>query len=188
MERKQHSSSNSSTTFFFSNFPDSHGEYDMLKLFQRWARVKEVFISRRLNRWGRRFGFVRFFNVENAVSLERDLDRCYIGNRKLYVNLSRYKRDGYECKGDEPKEFKGLRSGGDVHPHGLRKGKEVWREKRGKEGHMNGNITQSYADVVRKQTQDQWRGPSLTTKAQTLPWMTNSLVGRMSAELNFELL
>ena len=160
----------------------------MLKLFQRWARVKEVFISRRLNRWGRRFGFVRFFTVDNAVSLERDLDRYYIGNRKLYVNLPRYQRDGYERKRVEPKEFKGLRSGGDVHPNGQRKGKEVWREKSGKEGHMNGNVTQSYADVVRKRTQDQWRGPSLTTKALTLPWMTNSLVGRMTAELNFELL
>jgi len=160
VERKYYSSSSSSTTFFFSNFPDSHGEYDMLKLFQRWARFKEVFISRRLNRWGRRFGFVRFFNVENVVSLERDLDRCYIGNRKLYVNLPRYHRDGYERKGDESKELKGLGSGGgDVYHNGLRKGKEVWREKRGKEGHTNDNVTQLYANVVRKRTQDQWKGP-----------------------------
>jgi len=40
-----------STTFFFSNFPDNHGEYDMFRIFRKWARVKEVFISRRLNRW-----------------------------------------------------------------------------------------------------------------------------------------
>jgi len=122
------------------------------------------------------------------VSLERDLDRCYIGNRKLYVNLPRYKREGYERKGVEPKEFEGLSSGGDGHPNGQRKGKEVWREKRGKEGQMKGNITQSYANVVRKRKQDQWRGPSLSTKALTLPWMTNSLVGCMMNEFNFELL
>ena len=160
----------------------------MFKLFQRWARDKEVFISRRLNRWGRRFDFVRFFNVNNAASLERDLDLCYIGNRKLYVNLPRYQRDDFECKRAEHKDPKGLRNGGDVHPFGQRKGKEVWREKSGKEGHKNGTVTQSYADVVRKRTQDQWRGLSLTTKMVTLPWMTNSLVGRMTAELNFELL
>jgi len=40
-----------SSMFFFSNFPDSHGEYDMFRIFRKWARVKEVFISRRLNRW-----------------------------------------------------------------------------------------------------------------------------------------
>jgi len=98
VERKHHFSTDSSTTFFFLNFPNSHGEYEMLKLFQRWARVKEVFISRRLNRWGRRFGFVRFFYVENAVRLERDLDSLYIGNRKLNVNLPRYQRDRYGRK------------------------------------------------------------------------------------------
>jgi len=43
-------STKSCSTFFFSNFPSTHGEYDMLKIFQRWARVKEVFISGRRNR------------------------------------------------------------------------------------------------------------------------------------------
>jgi len=160
----------------------------MLKLFQRWARVKEVFISRRLNRWGRRFGFVRFFNVDNAVRLERELDRCYIGNRKLHVNLPRYKREGYERKGVEPNKFEGVSRGGDGQSNGQRKGKEVWREKRGKEDQTKGNTTHSYADVVRKRKQDQWRGPSLSTKALSLPWMNNSLVGRMMNEFNFELL
>ena len=32
------------STFFFSNFPGSRREIDMFKIFQRWARVKEVFI------------------------------------------------------------------------------------------------------------------------------------------------
>jgi len=49
------------STFFFSNFPDSHGEFKMFRIFQKWARVREVFISRRLNRWGRRFDFVKFY-------------------------------------------------------------------------------------------------------------------------------
>ena len=53
--------SNDFTTFLFSNFFSGFGEMDMLKIFQRWTRVKEVFISHRLNKWGRRFGFVRFF-------------------------------------------------------------------------------------------------------------------------------
>jgi len=60
-DRKSHKSSNNFTTLFFSNFPNGFGELDMIKIFQRWARVKEVFISHRLNKWGRRFKFVRFF-------------------------------------------------------------------------------------------------------------------------------
>jgi len=38
------------TTFFFSHFPNSFGERDMMKIFQRWGRVEEVFISNKLNR------------------------------------------------------------------------------------------------------------------------------------------
>jgi len=60
-DHKKQKSVDNTTSFFFSNFPHGFGELDMHKVFQRWARVKEVFISRRLNKWGRRFGFVRFF-------------------------------------------------------------------------------------------------------------------------------
>lgn len=67
----QHLPSGNHTTFFFSNFPNGYGEYDMIKIFQRWTRVKEVFIARRLNRSERRFGFVRFFDVSNVIRLEK---------------------------------------------------------------------------------------------------------------------
>jgi len=40
-----HGVANDCTTFFFSNFPSHYGELDMFKVFQKWARVKEVFIS-----------------------------------------------------------------------------------------------------------------------------------------------
>jgi len=42
--------SNDFTTFFFANFPNGYGELDMIKIFRRLVRVKEVFISRRLNK------------------------------------------------------------------------------------------------------------------------------------------
>ena len=84
------------STFFFSNFPGSRGEIDMFKMFQRWARVKEVCIVRKLNRWGRRFGFVSFLDVENVANLERELVWIYIGNMKIHVNIPRYKKVGVE--------------------------------------------------------------------------------------------
>jgi len=84
------------STFFFSNFPNGYGELDMTKVFQKWATVKEVFISRRPNKWGRRFGFVRFLDVKNVVRLEGDLDRIYIGTMKLHVNIPKYRRHQYE--------------------------------------------------------------------------------------------
>ena len=64
----------------------------MFRIFRKWARVKEVFISRRPNRWGRRYGFVRFYPGPNEGKLDKQLDRIYIGNFKLYVNFPKYRR------------------------------------------------------------------------------------------------
>jgi len=77
----------------------------MFRIFQKWARVKEVFISRHLNRWGRRFGFVRFFPVPNEVRLEKQLDQIYMGSLKLYVNLPKYRRTKHEKKHEKTKTF-----------------------------------------------------------------------------------
>jgi len=134
----------------FSNFLARCGEFDMIKIFQRWDRVKEVFISRRLKRWGRRFGFVRFFDVENVGRLETEHNQIHIGNMDLYVNILRYRRVDSEQKvgwprearkqqyehGDEP-----LKNNSKVvrkqHEYGYEsrknRSKEVWREKKGNE-------------------------------------------------------
>jgi len=96
--------SNDYTTFFFSNFPRGYGEMDMVKVFQRQARVKEVFISRRLNRWGRRFGFLRFFEVRNVGRLEKELDSLHVGNMKLHVNIPKYRRHQKEPVKEERRE------------------------------------------------------------------------------------
>jgi len=89
-----------------------------------------------------------------VVRLEKEMDRIYIGKMKLYVNLPRYRRMGYEPKDGASNV---VRAGRNVVAHSeiKRKSKEVWREKRGKEARKDVNVKQSYAEVVRKPTQDQ---------------------------------
>jgi len=81
------------TTFFFSHFPVNFGEKDLWKIFQRWGRLKEVFIARKLNKWGNGFGLVRFYDVRNVGRLEKELDSIRIGDMKLHVNVPRYIKD-----------------------------------------------------------------------------------------------
>jgi len=132
-----HGSSQDYTTFFFSNFPHGYTETDMLKVFQRWARVKEVFVSRRLNKWGRRFGFVRFFYVRNVRWLESELDQIIIGRtqeenvrygRRVMRNIDVEKRmeEGKEQQKENRsnKEKNGKQAWGE-------NGKQVWMEKQG---------------------------------------------------------
>jgi len=124
---------NDYTTFFFSNFLQGYGEMDMVKVFQRQARVKEVFISRRLNRCGRRFGFVRFFEVRNVGRLEKELDSLYVGNMKLHVNISKYRRHQKEPVKEARRE---RRDPYDERQRDSGKRKEVWVEKRGKRSYV----------------------------------------------------
>jgi len=174
------------TTFFCSNFSNGYGELDMHKVFKKWARVKEVFITRRLNKWGRRFGFVRFFEVGNVTSLEKELDQIYIGNKKLYVNIPRYQRHDSDpgkrlsmvTKNPSTMSYAGSRRW-DVEGPTARervRRKEVWVEKKG---------NNSYADVVKGGSWQEWKGPVITTQKQVLPWMENSAIGQFNTELDF---
>jgi len=55
--------------------------------------------------------------------------------------------------------------------------KEVWKEKKGKK---------LYVEAVRgSSSQEIWKGPIIETQKQILPWMGNSVVGHMIADLDF---
>jgi len=179
---------NDFTTFFFSNFSNGFGEMGMLKIFQRWTRVKEVFISRRLNWWGRRFGFVRFFDVRKVGKLERELDQIYVGNTKLNVNIPKYHRQQGECYRVERKDARQLNTvrpkyekmkTDDTFGNSTKKGEEVWEEKR---------ETKSYVEAVKGYARRDWKEVGFKTQTLTLPWMECSAVGLYKAGLNFELL
>ena len=158
--------------------------------------MKEVFISRRLNRWGRRFGFVILFDVENEGRLEREL-----GNMKLHVNIPKYRRDVAEQKAGRHREVSkqnafildnlknSFKEDKKPYEHGVRQGgtKGRWygekRKGRRSEGCTKG---QSYAEEVRRLAKEQWKGPVIDTQHQVLPWMVNSVVRHLSPDVNYD--
>jgi len=127
----------------------------MFNVFQKWARVKKVFISRKLNKWGRKFGFLIFFDVRNVGSMERELDQIYIGNMKLFVNIPKYRRHHLEPNRAERRESRTIntvrpRNYGKKHLEApalnkKKRRKKVWVEKKGKK--------KSFVDVVKGETQ-----------------------------------
>jgi len=64
----------------------------MWKIFRRWGKVNDVFISKRVNRRGHKFGFVRFTGVGNEQWLAKQLDNIWIGDQKLHSNLPKYRK------------------------------------------------------------------------------------------------
>ena len=79
--------------FFFSNFPDKATKSNLLKLFVRFGKVEEVFIPNKLDKWGRRFGFVKFKEVSNEEELGVRLEEVWMWKQRLKVNRSRFGRE-----------------------------------------------------------------------------------------------
>ncbi|KAG5069405.1 hypothetical protein JHK85_001782 [Glycine max] len=75
-----------------TRFPEDVTEKDLWVQFKRWGDVREVFISKKRNKGGRRYGFVRFSGVTDVHRLERQLDNLIVGGLKLYVNVPKYER------------------------------------------------------------------------------------------------
>ena len=84
---------NTTTPFFFSNFPDNATRSDLLKLFVRFGKVEEVFIPNKLDKWGRRFGFVKFKEVTNEEELGERLEEVWLWKKRLKVNRARFGRE-----------------------------------------------------------------------------------------------
>jgi hypothetical protein len=63
--------------------------------------VKEVFIPNNRNKYGKKFGLVRFERKIKHKELEVKLDNVFVGQMKLHVNLSRFNRDKVDMTGNE---------------------------------------------------------------------------------------
>ncbi|KAK2413385.1 zinc finger CCCH domain-containing protein [Trifolium repens] len=91
-----------STSFFFTNFPEELVWGDLWKLFSRYGSVCDVFIPKKVDKWGRKFGFVKFKEVkdEEVELLSKKLEDVWCEKFKLRINRARFgKGDIKEAKG-----------------------------------------------------------------------------------------
>jgi len=138
-----------------------------------------VFISRKLNRWGNRFGFVRFCDVKNISKLEAELDSIRIGSMKLYVNLPRYrKHGGYYHTQFVPQVPRAMPK--------VQQGKIVkqWRVK-------TSNQKQEKRINSKRNSQtskNEWKGRIISTQPLKLPWLEDNWVGILRDYMSMELL
>ncbi|GKV49125.1 hypothetical protein SLEP1_g55890 [Rubroshorea leprosula] len=99
---------------------------------------------KRRDRFGRRFGFVRFLEVKDKKEVERQLDQIWIGHTKLKANIPRFKEEDPNGK-KESKPKIGMQN----HPES----RPINNQMQGESGRRWGSRMvvphQSYADVLR---------------------------------------
>lgn len=79
--------------FLLHPFPGKLELLDLQKLFGMFGRVGEVFISKKMDRWGNRFGFVKFQDVVGEEDLGGRLEDVWWGDWRLKVNRARFGRE-----------------------------------------------------------------------------------------------
>lgn len=83
----------SSASFFFTSFPENMMARDLYEVFKEYGEVDGVIIPERRDRSGKRFGFVRFFEVVDDERMAVKLDNIFIGKEKLFVNVPYFQRN-----------------------------------------------------------------------------------------------
>ncbi|KAK9049452.1 hypothetical protein SSX86_031579 [Deinandra increscens subsp. villosa] len=79
------SESNGGVKFFVSNLPQGCSSADLSRVLKGYGDVKGTYIARKLDRLGKRFGFVTFNTGRNMNDLADDLKDAWIGSYKLYI-------------------------------------------------------------------------------------------------------
>jgi hypothetical protein len=87
-----HNVDQSSTSFFVTNLPHECNLEDLWKVFGRFGRLGDVYIPKKVDKWGRKFAFVKFREVNEVEELSRRLEDVWLGSFKLRVNISRFSR------------------------------------------------------------------------------------------------
>ncbi|GKV50624.1 hypothetical protein SLEP1_g57324 [Rubroshorea leprosula] len=76
------------TTFFFYNFPEELEAKFLWNCFQMYGKVVDVYLPRKRDKRGKRFGFVRLTGVNNEMQMERKLNGIWIGLYKIRVKIA----------------------------------------------------------------------------------------------------
>lgn len=81
------------TSFFISNIPFEFSSGEIRKEIESMGSLVDLFLSKRLDKHGHRFGFARFNWVMNISKLEEALNNMFMGGRKVYAKVAKFARE-----------------------------------------------------------------------------------------------
>jgi RNA recognition motif-containing protein len=96
-----HNVDQASISYFVTNFPEDCSFEDLWKVFARFGRVGDVYIPKKLDKWGKRFAFVKYMEAMEVQELRQREDDVWIGTFKLRINKSRFDRRDDSSKMEE---------------------------------------------------------------------------------------
>jgi hypothetical protein len=101
---------------------------DLWGLFSKFGKVGEVYIPKKLDKNGKKFGFVKFKEVKDVLELEGRMGDVWWETYKLRINLSRFNRSA-RVPNQHPRHSEGELAGKTVEPHKQQKAAVVTQGK-----------------------------------------------------------
>ncbi|GAU41532.1 hypothetical protein TSUD_140630 [Trifolium subterraneum] len=89
-----------SVVFYISNFPEHFLFVDLKKGVEVCGIMEDIYVSRYRNKFGQRFGFVKYLKVRDIFKLKKALNNLYFWDLKLFANVAKYDRFVSENKGE----------------------------------------------------------------------------------------
>ncbi|KAL2318648.1 hypothetical protein Fmac_032524 [Flemingia macrophylla] len=78
------------TTFFLEKLPKVYKEEQLWRIFQRWGKDWEIYISPRWSVGGNKFGIIQYLDARDVKQLESQLNTVIFGNVKIRANVAKY--------------------------------------------------------------------------------------------------
>lgn len=78
------------TKLFVNNLPDRCSGADLAAVLRGMGTIFDIYIARKRNKEGKRFGFVSFLDVKDCKELLKTLSSVRLGDFKLKFNIARF--------------------------------------------------------------------------------------------------
>ncbi|KAJ0641671.1 putative RNA recognition motif domain, nucleotide-binding alpha-beta plait domain superfamily [Helianthus annuus] len=76
--------------FFVSNLPQKCSSQDLKVVLGGFGRYEGAYIARKLDKWGKRFAFVSFAEVNDSGRMVEAISDVWIGSYKLFITVARF--------------------------------------------------------------------------------------------------
>ncbi|KAJ0752504.1 putative RNA recognition motif domain, nucleotide-binding alpha-beta plait domain superfamily [Helianthus annuus] len=84
------------TKYYITNLPPGCNPWDVAVFARVFGEVAGMYIARKKDKMGNRFGFLSFKNVRDAKELEKVLNGTKMGGSKLRVNVAKFANENTE--------------------------------------------------------------------------------------------
>ncbi|KAK9047902.1 hypothetical protein SSX86_033136 [Deinandra increscens subsp. villosa] len=92
------------TKIFVTNLPEGCSGTDLASQVRLFGQIYDLYIARKRDKGGNRFGFISMLDVKNREEMLKNLRGIRMGENKLWFNIARFVLEDGEIKSDVPRQ------------------------------------------------------------------------------------